>query len=473
MGVSQKHQIIYGLQKTVYKKSLYEFFKKAVLVLEPTTNWVFNWHIKFLCDVLQEDAFRVQQGLPRVSDRIINIPFRSAKSLIFSVIFPAWVWGWFPEAKILTLSYAESLAIKQSYLSKILINSSWYKEYFPEVQLMRDDSGKGHYRNVFGGFRAALGLVGAVTGDGGDFLIIDDPNKPNESKKQLSNANTTFDEVIFNRLNDPEVGQRYVIQQRINENDLSGHLIKKENSEWDVIRIPAELDSEVQPMELILNYKNGLFWDGRFGRVILKSYKGALGSRGYNSQLNQKTSTGGGNLLKRKWFKRTDYDDKTMKDLKWDLFLDSAYTSKQDNDPSAIMICAKWNNDLLIKKVITGHWEFPTLIKKIIEVCKQYGINRIYIEPKASGKSVVQQLRNISRLNVVELEAPDVDKETRVNAVSPTIEGERVWLLDGSWIESFLEEVCTFPLATHDDQVDVLVYAVNKLLIKTGFNYAM
>ena len=131
--MTEKEAIIYQLRKELYKKSLYEFFKKAVTILEPSTTFDFNWHIEYLCDILQEDALRVRDKQPRVTDKIINIPFRSSKSLIFSVIFPAWVWTWFPEAKMLTLSYAESLAIKQSYLSKILINSLWYKKYFPEV----------------------------------------------------------------------------------------------------------------------------------------------------------------------------------------------------------------------------------------------------------------------------------------------------------------------------------------------------
>lgn len=467
--------IQYGLQRTIYKKSLYDFFVDAVKILEPSTEWDYNWHIKYLCDVLQKDAYRLHNKHPRdtngSSDKIINIPFRSAKSLIFSVIFPAWLWTWYPEAKIITISYAESLAVKQSYLSKILIYSEWYKNYFPEVMLMRDDSGKGHYRNVTGGFRAAIGLVGAITGDGADFIIVDDPNKPTESKKQLVNANSTFDEVIYNRLNNPEYGQRYVIQQRISQNDLSGHLIKK-GGEWETICIPAELGTNLYPPSLVEKYVNGLFWNSRFSKKILNQFKINLGTRGYNSQLNQRTKDDGGNILKKDWFQIKPWDSK-YESIEFNMYVDSAYTADSANDPSAIMIAGKQDNCLIVRKVIVAYKEFPDLIKLINTTAINYNIKRIKIEPKASGKSVVQQLRVQTKHSVSELKIPQGDKETKCNAISPVVESKRVILIEDNWNDDFVEECTEFPNGTHDDQLDDLVFAINDLLMGKKFSYSM
>lgn len=464
---SEIEAVRYGLQRTIYKKSFYEFVKDAVKVLEPSTEWDFNWHVKYLCDLLQKEAYRIKQKAPRINDWVINIPFRSMKSLIFSILFPCWIWTFFPECKIMTVAYAESLAVKQAYLSRILINSDWYRKYFPEVQLMKDDNAKGSMTNINGGTRQSFGITGQITGSGADIIIVDDPNKVNESKRQLSNTNDVFDNMVYNRLNDPEVGCRFVIQQRINQNDLSGH-IESLDTDWETICIPAELSNNLNPPELIEHYVDGLFWE-RFNRRVLSQYKKTLGTRGYNSQLNQKTVSDGGNILKEQWFKIIE----DIKQNNWDMFVDPAYTAKQNNDPTGILICKKIGNNLVVKKAFSLRLEFPDLIKKLKELGAEYNIVRLFIEPKASGLSIIQQLRKESKLNIIQLPSPKDDKETRVNAVSPIVEAERVHLIDGSWVSNFIEECSQFPLGLNDDMLDCLVYALDRYLIKNSFNYKM
>jgi predicted phage terminase large subunit-like protein len=109
--------------------------------------------------------------------------------------------------------------------------------------------------------------------------------------------------------------------------------------------------------------------------------------------------------------------------------------------------------------------EFPELVEKIKQFTEANGYSsrsRIYIEPKASGKSIVQQLRRNTGLNVIEDKPPVQDKVSRVASISPIIEAGRVFLNDGRYIDSFLDECAGFPNAAHDDQVDTLVMAVDK-----------
>lgn len=462
--------LVFAAQKEKYKRSFFAFFKDAVKVLEPSTEWDFNWHVEYLCNILQSEAKRIKAGIPRTNDWIINVPFRSSKSLIVSITFNAWVWTFFSECKIMTISYAETLAVKQAYLTRILINSEWYKSYFPDMQLMRDDNSKGSMTTRHGGTRQSFGMNGAITGSGADIIICDDPNKVNESKKELESTNDTFDNMVFNRLNNPELGIRFIIQQRINQNDLSGHLTSKDSSQWQTICIPAEVGTNIQPVELFQYYQDGLFWNTRFNRAILKQYREALGTRGYNSQLNQRTASDGGNILKEQWFNKIEYNSAVHDTIQWEMFVDPAYTSKQTNDATGILIAGALNNTLIVKKSFALYLEFPELIKKLIELAKDYKIRRILVEPKAAGLSIIQQLRTTTKLSVIELPAPKDDKETRVNAVSPIIESKRVFLLDGSYVKDFLDEVCNFPLASHDDQLDCLVMAIDKLLVRKKVN---
>ena len=139
-----------------------------------------------------------------------------------------------------------------------------------------------------------------------------------------------------------------------------------------------------------------------------------------------------------------------------------------------IRICERNNcryNNIIVKKAYAVRKEFPELIKEIQSVATTYKIRRIFIEAKASGLSIIQQLRRSTKLNVVELPNQKDDKETRANAISPSVEGQRVKLLDGSYIKNFIDEVTNFPLAAHDDMTDCLIYAVEKFINKRSFNY--
>ena len=88
--------------------------------------------------------------------------------------------------------------------------------------------------------------------------------------------------------------------------------------------------------------------------------------------------------------------------------------------------------------------------------------SRIFVEPKASGKSIVQTLVRETGLNVKEDKPPTKDKVARVSDISASLESGRVSLLNGDWNSEFLDQLTRFPAAKHDDMVDCLVMAVNK-----------
>ena len=86
----------------------------------------------------------------------------------------------------------------------------------------------------------------------------------------------------------------------------------------------------------------------------------------------------------------------------------------------------------------------------------------MYVEPKASGKSIVQTLIRETGLNIREDKPPTKDKVARVQDISATLESGRVSMLKGEWNEEFIDQLTKFPSARHDDMVDCLVMAVNK-----------
>ena len=176
------------------------------------------------------------------------------------------------------------------------------------------------------------------------------------------------------------------------------------------------------------------------------------------------------NIVKNVKDKNNDIID--LDSLTWDFFFDTAYTKKQENDPSALLACSYYNNNLYIRKVEAVRLEFPELVKKIPRFCEVNGYDRnsiAYVEPKASGKSIVQHLKSNISINIVEGVPPTTDKISRANSVSAFVESGRCYLLEGNWNDSFLNEVNAFPNGNHDDKVDVLVMAIDELTQKEAF----
>jgi hypothetical protein len=77
------------------------------------------------------------------------------------------------------------------------------------------------------GYRLATSTGGVLTGRGADFILIDDPLKPEEalSKALRLACNEWFLSTLYSRLNDKRSGAIVVIMQRLHEDDLVGHVL--------------------------------------------------------------------------------------------------------------------------------------------------------------------------------------------------------------------------------------------------------
>ena len=459
------------IKAELYRKSFYEFSLEAFKTLHNGQELNYNWHIEYLCDKLQIEAERIVRGDKRVKHLLINVPPRTLKSELVNVFFSVYCWILKDSIQFISSSYSSSLSITLSTQARRVIESDWFRLHFPKLQLSKDENTKSRFTTTTGGLRYSTSTGGTVTGMGGDIIVIDDPQNPQlaRSEKERENANTFFNETLRSRLNDPEVGVFIVVMQRLHENDLTGMLLSKEPENWDHICLPAEASKDVKPIELINKYVNGLLFPKRLSQSVLNSFKVGLGSYGYSGQYSQLPSPSDGGILKGEWFNiikelPRDNNDKFI-NLKWDFYLDTAYTSKQENDATALLCCAFHNNELYIKDVKAVRMEFPELIKEIQLFASVNGYSnssRIYVEPKASGKSIVQMLKRSTGLNIIEDKAPTQDKVSRVTSVSPFIESKRVHLLDGRYIDGFLDELKAFPNGSHDDMVDCLVMAIDR-----------
>jgi predicted phage terminase large subunit-like protein len=476
------------VERAIYKRSFYEFYKAAFCQLHPGDPYDDNWHAKYLCDVLQEEALRIIARKPREKDIIINVPPRSSKSMIATVIWPIWCWTMEPTMKFLRCSYSDQIATDLNRKSKDLFESAWFQKLYGTTLTLRSDlSGAGYFGNNHTGFMYAFGLDGTVTGMGGSVLLLDDPQNPKKANSEVERKNVIerYNETLSNRLNQLEIGGRIIIMQRLHLNDLTGYLLNPRDGRPGDIRhicIPAEYDANlVNPPELLDYYRNGLFWETRFSHKVLAGEK-KKGSLYFAGQMQQSPVPVEGNLFKRAWIDILEPEkiSRNVNRSPINFYVDTAFTEDdtEKNDPSGILAAFEENGVVYAVNFVEVWLEFPKLIEFIKEyaLLNGYGFgSRILIEPKANGKSVVQQLRSVTQLSVVEIEAEWVrdDKITRATAVSPLVQARKLKLIAGDWNDKYLTYLTAFPKARHDEAVDVTVYCLNDLAPVESFLYGM
>lgn len=450
-------------------RSLFYFVKTFWDVIIPEEP-VFNWHILALCDELQTLSTYVVKRQKKPYDLLINIPPGTTKSTIVTIMFPVWLWTQDPTIRIITNSYSSDLSIEHSTKSRDILTSEKFQTLFPKIQLRRDKSGKESYENTATGARYTTSTGGAITGKHAHIIINDDPMNPKQAasepmRKQANEHTKTLSSRKVNKANAPMV----TIMQRLHEDDTTGYLLKKKRDKIRHICLPAEISDVVEPASYRDQYINGYLDPIRLSREVLDEAKVDLGSRQYSGQYEQRPVTEGGNIVQADWFRTISLSSfNTMRGkIPAHFFIDTAYDEKKkksDNDPSGIIGTCKIGNNLYIFAAQKVYKTFPQLIRFLPDfvLANNYtDESTIRIEPKANGTSVVQQLEESTSLNVVKTPSPTDSKETRLNASSPKVECGRVYLVEGSWNEEFLTEVCGFPTLTHDEYVDLLCYAID------------
>jgi predicted phage terminase large subunit-like protein len=442
--------------------SLREFYKHGWVVLEPTTPFVGNWHIDAICEHLE--ALYARQ----IRDLVITMPPRFSKSTLVSVTFPAWLWTLEPSFRSVFASYAQALATRDSVLCRRVINSPWYQSNWGDsFQLTTDQNIKQRFENNRTGLRMATSVGATLTGEGGDLLAVDDAHNALEASSEASRQTTLdwWDQSMSTRLNDPKRGIRVVVMQRLHHDDLAGHLLA--TGDWYHLNLPMEFTG-VKP-QWVINWTDPreeigeLIWPERYPREEVEKLKRALGSYGTASQLQQEPTPAEGGIFKKGWFK--EYRVAPAAFLR---IIESWDTATSENELSAYSVGTVWGEtlagDLYLLDVCRDRHEFPALKKAVVSLHEQWRGVAVLVEDKSSGRQIVQELARDTNLPLIAIKVTRGDKVGRALAVSPVIEGGRVYIpANAPWVAAYMQEMLTFPRGKYADQVDSTTQALSYL----------
>lgn len=332
-----------------------------------------------------------------------------------------------------------------------------------------------------GGGLFSVGIGGGVTGRPADMLIIDDPIKSRaeaDSEKYRQRLWDWWTDEAAARL--APGAPVIMILTRWHEDDLAGRFLAETDTPWQVLNIPAQADhnpakGETDP----LGRQPGEFMVSARGRTPAQweDRKRTVGSRTWQAQYQGSPTAPEGTMFKRtswrmydvpQWLERDDgsrivtgFDDLL---ISWDM----AFKGTDGSDYVAGQVWGRRGADAFLLDQIHGHMDFVETLQRFKELAARWPQALLkLVEDKANGTAVMSMLgRTVPGMVPVE---PDGGKVARAAAVSPLVEARNVWLPEpeiAPWISDFIEEAAGFPTAKHDDQVDAMTQALNRLVIQ-------
>jgi predicted phage terminase large subunit-like protein len=293
-------------------------------------------------------------------------------------------------------------------------------------------------------------------------------------------VNLRFDSTFRSRINNPDKGAKIIVMQRLHELDLTGHVLQKERARWQHISLPAiaEKDEEVPNPLTSVPYTRKAgdpLWEKRLSKDFLDGQKIGMGSWAYAGQYQQNPAPLDGGILKRQWIR-------FYRELpaKFDFLVQSWDCTFTGGDRSDFVAGQVWglagSKYYMLPYRLYERLDFaPT--KAAIKSCHALfpQANAILIEDKANGPAIISELQK--EISAVVPVSPDGGKMSRAQAMAPLWEAGSVELPDPQvftlpWMEAYIHNLCTFPRAAHDDDVDAtsqaLIYMRNRLQQSTG-----
>lgn len=445
-----------------------EFHRGAWDVIEPSTAYVDGYHIGAMCEHVQA----VDDG--EIKNLLIAVGPRHTKSITCTVCYPAWSWTRHPGKRFLSSSYSSALSTEHAVLSRRIIESTWYQERWGSfVQLTTDQNVKTHYENTARGYRISTSPTGTSIGRGGDVLIGDDLHNLAEidSDKQREAAVTFYSKTWHGRLNDPKTGCRIYVGHRGHVKDIgawcieNGYVYLKLPTEYDpkktVVMTPIGwTDPRTKPGELLC--------PERFGEAEVAAAKKALGSDDFAAQHNQDPQKAGGKEFKRHWFEIVEAAPANAKRCRgWD----AAATEGGGDYTVGTRMSRAADGIFYVEHVVRGQWSDLTVDRMIRQTAKTDGKSvpiREEQEGGSSGKSVIGARKRALAGWDYDGKTSTGEKKVRRKPFKIQCEAGNVKLVEGTWNEPWLDEMCELPGGDHDDQGDSAAIAFEELTSSGG-----
>lgn len=485
--------------------------------MEPLATLEWELPQQLICDHLEAITRGTFLKLGARNRLLINVPPGSMKSLIVSVMWAAYEWGpmGMPSLRHLATSYGPGPVDRDNLKFVTLIKSEWYQKHWP-TKFVRQATDE--MVNTDTGSRMSAPFM-SITSLRGDRFNLDDPHSSAESDDVRNKATRQFREGALNRLNNQEVSAIVVIMQRLHANDMSGVILRDlkgyihlnlpleyepdracytplpvkgqepvqarydvEKQSWYVegAEVPPERVEEVEKQPWQTVYKQDprthageLLAPKRFPQEAVELIKVEMGSYAYAGQYQERPSPREGAMFKRAWFA-----DKFLKGvphgIRWVRHWDLAGTKEEGRgDRTGTVKMGKAPDGRFIIANARAFKEEGAEVRKIVKTTAYMDTRQCIVsmnqDPGQAGKEQAKSYITTTLPGfTVRMQLETGEKSTRAEPFSVQCEAGNVYLVEGDWNETYLEELCTFPGGRYDDLVDASSGAFNRLTSRGG-----
>jgi predicted phage terminase large subunit-like protein len=457
-------QLRFRVDRELAERSLAAFTRQGWASIDPAP-FIDNWHL----EVMSERLEAVTRG--EIQKLIINIPPRHEKSIKTAVAWPAWTWAQSkrnflagPQVQFLFASYAQTLSIRDSVKCRRLIESAWYQTRWGDrFALTGDQNTKIRFDNDQGGYRLATSVGGALTGEGGSIIVVDDPHNVTDIVSDIQRLSDLlwWDEAMSTRRNDPKTGAYVIIMQRLHDRDLTGHILATER-DWEHLCLPMRYEKS-HPHVSVLDRRTEegeLLWPARIDEAAAQELE-RKGEYMVAGQLQQRPVPRGGAMFKREWFEVVDALPSVVASRArgWDL---AATEEQQGSQPAytATVKMSKTKDGFYYIEHAERARRSPAGVEAMITGYAKADGKKIPIalpqDPAQAGKSQAHYYKTRLSGWVVRCQPPTGSKPARAAPVASQAEVGNIKVLRGPWNEEFFGELCLFPNGTFKDFTDAL-----------------
>lgn len=472
------------VRRIAARDDFYRFVKMAWPYADQGSDFKEFWHQKLIVEHLELFARR------EIKHLCVCLPPGLGKSIICSVMFPVWVWTWWPEAKFLCASYREEIAHRFSRWARNIIRTDWYEKFWQlydaehrgvKTQIRPDADKALSYENTRGGWRMSV-VVGGGFASHPNFIIIDDPYNPREaaSERERRQVENWYFETILTRGAALDAGH-LINQQRLHPEDLPG--LVQRFSDYTFLVLPMEWDPAIVQQHPRTTpdprkRKGELICPEMISEEKLDGLR-RMPAHTYAGQFQQQPTAASGEMFQRQWFTDNTIEqlppaEKVVASCR---FWDKAYsdTSRSDYTCGALMLFdGEYFYVADVARFRAKPHERDQRIRAIAENDASHWPRYVIAMEEESGagkQSAEMSLRSLAGFKV-RLRKPPEGKP------KPGDEDPKVWesyiiqlamgnikFLKASWLDVVIEEAASAPNGIHDDTIDAIAGAFRELAI--------
>src|SRR5450759_1882474 len=426
------------------------FVRKAFRFIHDGKKLGDQHYIDYLCFELEKV---IKGETPRL---LINLPPRHLKTFLGSICLAAWTLAKEPSAQIIVVTYNDRLAEHISREIRKILRAPWFKQVF-STRLADDHARADDFQTTKGGGVYAVSSNGALAGRGGDLIIFDDPLdlKDWNNLTEIERVNERFDGMIMSRFNNPMDGRAVIIAHRLNDQDLSAHVVAQGG--WRAVVLPF---IATRSKDYDIGYTT---WRREKGTILradaystkeIKRLQTKELTPPYHLYYQQGLGTGARIKIKPEYFPA--FEPLMLLPAPIVLSIDTAQKGGPDNSYNVIQawtllghyhyLIAQWRQQC-------GYLELLATYKSFV---RKHQPSVVLIEDTANGSALLAEAKRMSWVKVIAITPDGRSKAKRFLDHMSTIRRKRVHLPDGAnWRGAFIAELVSFP-GEFDDQVDAM-----------------